>query len=83
MSPRLVRSPHGSALTCKGWPQEAAYRMIQNNLDPEVAERPDDLVVYGRRGQAEVEDAVAGEPEGTGGEEVSEETDRDKMRSEE
>ena len=50
--PRLVRAPRGATLTCKGWLQEAAYRMLQNNLDPEVAERPDDLVVYGGRGQA-------------------------------
>jgi len=50
--PRPVRAPHGSQLTCKSWLAEAAYRMIQNNLDPEVAERPDDLVVYGGRGQA-------------------------------
>lgn len=50
--PRPVRAPRGSQLTCKSWPTEAAYRMIQNNLDPEVAERPDDLVVYGGRGQA-------------------------------
>ena len=49
---RIIRAPRGSTLTCKGWLQEAAYRMIQNNLDPEVAERPDDLVVYGGRGQA-------------------------------
>ncbi len=49
---RTVRAPRGSALTCKNWLIEAAYRMIQNNLDPEVAERPDDLVVYGGRGQA-------------------------------
>ncbi|MCJ7707918.1 MAG: urocanate hydratase, partial [Anaerolineales bacterium] len=51
-SPRVVRAPRGSSLTCKSWLTEAAYRMIQNNLDPEVAERPDDLVVYGGRGQA-------------------------------
>jgi urocanate hydratase len=50
--PRLVRAPHGSQLTCKSWLTEAAYRMIQNNLDPEVAERPQELVVYGGRGQA-------------------------------
>ena len=50
--PRTIRAPRGIQLTCKGWLQEAAYRMIQNNLDPEVAERPDDLVVYGGRGQA-------------------------------
>ena len=49
---RIVRSPRGSSLTCKSWLTEAAYRMIQNNLDPEVAERPEDLVVYGGRGQA-------------------------------
>jgi urocanate hydratase len=49
---RTVRAPRGSTLACKGWLQEAAYRMLQNNLDPEVAERPDDLVVYGGRGQA-------------------------------
>jgi urocanate hydratase len=51
-SPRTVRAPHGTTLTCKSWLTEAPYRMIQNNLDPEVAERPQDLVVYGGRGQA-------------------------------
>jgi len=50
--PRPVRAPRGTTLTCKNWQIEAAYRMIQNNLDPEVAERPQDLVVYGGRGQA-------------------------------
>jgi urocanate hydratase len=50
--PRLVRAPRGTQLACKSWLTEAAYRMIQNNLDPEVAERPEDLVVYGGRGQA-------------------------------
>ena len=50
--PRMVRAPRGTQLTCKSWSTEAAYRMIQNNLDPEVAERPQDLVVYGGRGQA-------------------------------
>lgn len=45
--PRVVRAPRGTQLTCKSWQTEAAYRMIQNNLDPEVAERPQDLVVYG------------------------------------
>jgi urocanate hydratase len=50
--PRTVRAPRGVQLTCKNWLSEAAYRMIQNNLDPEVAERPQDLVVYGGRGQA-------------------------------
>ena len=50
--PRTVRAPRGIDLTCKNWLSEAAYRMIQNNLDPEVAEKPDDLVVYGGRGKA-------------------------------
>ena len=50
--PRPVRAPRGTQLTCKSWLTEAVYRMIQNNLDPEVAERPDDLVVYGGRGRA-------------------------------
>ncbi|TET37097.1 MAG: urocanate hydratase [Anaerolineales bacterium] len=50
--PRLVRAPRGTELTCKSWLTEAAYRMIQNNLDPEVAEKPDELIVYGGRGQA-------------------------------
>lgn len=52
VKPRIVRSPRGTKLSCKSWLTEAAFRMIQNNLDPEVAERPDDLVVYGGRGQA-------------------------------
>ena len=51
-SPRPVHAPRGTHLTCKSWLTEAAYRMIQNNLDPAVAERPDDLVVYGGRGRA-------------------------------
>src|SRR6476620_2441290 len=42
---RTIRAPRGTALTCKGWPQEAALRMLMNNLDPDAAERPDDLVV--------------------------------------
>ncbi len=50
--PRLVRAPHGTQLTCKSWLSEAAYRMIQNNLDPDVAEKPEELIVYGGRGQA-------------------------------
>ncbi|MCK6477674.1 MAG: urocanate hydratase [Phycisphaerales bacterium] len=50
--PRTVRAPRGSVLTCASWPIEAAMRMLMNNLDPEVAERPEDLVVYGGRGQA-------------------------------
>ena len=49
---RIIRSPRGTALTCKGWPQEAALRMLMNNLDPDVAERPDDLIVYGGTGKA-------------------------------
>jgi urocanate hydratase len=49
---RIVRAPRGTKLACKNWLIEAPYRMIQNNLDPEVAERPEDLVVYGGRGQA-------------------------------
>ena len=51
-TPRVVRAPRGTQLTCKSWLTEAPFRMIQNNLDPEVAERPQDLVVYGGRGQA-------------------------------
>lgn len=51
-SARKVTAPRGTTLTCKSWLTEAAYRMLQNNLDPEVAERPEDLVVYGGRGQA-------------------------------
>ncbi len=49
---RVIRAPKGSHLTCRNWVTEAAYRMIQNNLDPEVAERPEDLVVYGGIGKA-------------------------------
>ena len=49
---RIIRAPRGTSLTCKGWPQEAALRMLMNNLDPDVAERPDDLVVYGGTGKA-------------------------------
>jgi urocanate hydratase len=51
-NPRIVRAPRGNKLTCKNWLSEAAYRMIQNNLDPDVAEKPEDLVVYGGRGKA-------------------------------
>ncbi|HWJ21583.1 MAG TPA: urocanate hydratase [Gemmatimonadaceae bacterium] len=50
--PRPVRAPRGSVISCKGWQQEAALRMLMNNLDPDVAERPDDLVVYGGTGKA-------------------------------
>ena len=49
---RKVRAPHGTKLSCKGWTQEAALRMLMNNLDPEVAERPDELIVYGGTGKA-------------------------------
>ncbi|MBC6463699.1 urocanate hydratase [Actinomadura sp. HBU206391] len=50
--PRPVRSPRGTTLSTKGWPQEAALRMLMNNLDPEVAEHPDELIVYGGSGRA-------------------------------
>jgi urocanate hydratase len=49
---RTIRAPRGSTLSCKGWQQEAALRMLMNNLDPDVAERPQDLVVYGGTGKA-------------------------------
>src|SRR5258707_12590083 len=49
---RIVRAPRGTDLSCKGWLQEAAMRMLMNNLDPEVAEDPDNLIVYGGRGRA-------------------------------
>src|SRR6202043_2299286 len=49
---RIVHAPHGTTLSCKGWQQEAAMRMLMNNLDPAVAERPNDLVVYGGSGRA-------------------------------
>ena len=47
-----IRAPRGTTLSCKGWHQEAALRMLMNNLDPDVAERPGDLVVYGGAGKA-------------------------------
>src|SRR3954454_7892227 len=47
-----ITAPRGTSLSCKGWPQEAALRMLMNNLDPEVAERPDELIVYGGSGKA-------------------------------
>ncbi len=50
--PRVVRAPRGTGLSCRGWPQEAALRLLMNNLDPEVAERPDELIVYGGTGKA-------------------------------
>lgn len=49
---RIVRAPRGTTLTCANWQIEAAYRMIQNNLDPDVAFDPDHLIVYGGRGRA-------------------------------
>ncbi len=52
MSARTVCAPRGRELSCRGWPQEAALRMLMNNLDPEVAERPEDLIVYGGTGKA-------------------------------
>jgi urocanate hydratase len=51
-NPRIVRAPRGTQLTCKSWLTEAPYRMLQNNLDPDVAEKPDELIVYGGRGRA-------------------------------
>jgi urocanate hydratase len=52
LSPGPFRAPRGKAISCKGWQQEAALRMLLNNLDPEVAEKPDELVVYGGTGKA-------------------------------
>ncbi len=52
MTAREIRAPRGSDLSCRSWPQEAALRMLMNNLDPDVAERPEDLVVYGGTGRA-------------------------------
>jgi urocanate hydratase len=52
ISTRTIRAPRGTTISCKGWLQEAALRMLMNNLDPDVAERPDDLVVYGGSGKA-------------------------------
>ena len=49
---QVVRAPHGTSLSCKGWHQEAAMRMLMNNLDPDVAEKPDELIVYGGTGKA-------------------------------
>jgi urocanate hydratase len=70
MSAREVRAPRGTELSCRSWPQEAALRMLMNNLDPEVAERPDDLVVYGGTGRAarswEAFDAIVAELRGLG-----------------
>ena len=52
MNARPVHAPRGTELSCRGWQQEAALRMLMNNLDPDVAERPDELVVYGGTGKA-------------------------------
>ena len=52
VSARTVHAPRGAERSCRGWPQEAALRMLMNNLDPDVAERPDELVVYGGTGRA-------------------------------
>ena len=66
---RPVRAPRGTELTCRGWQQEAALRMLMNNLDPEVAENPDALVVYGGTGRAarswEAFDAIVRELRGS------------------
>src|SRR5258708_12121620 len=51
-APTSIRAPRGNSIPCKGWQQEAAMRMLMNNLDPDVAERPQDLVVYGGTGRA-------------------------------
>src|ERR1700722_14682584 len=52
MTLRRIRAPKGNTLSCKGWHQEAALRMLMNNLDPDIAERPQDLIVYGGTGKA-------------------------------
>jgi urocanate hydratase len=52
LKPHTIRAPRGTQLTCKGWIQEAALRMLMNNLDPEVAEKPQELIVYGGTGKA-------------------------------
>ena len=49
---RIINAPTGSKISCKGWIQEAAMRMLMNNLDPNVAERPEDLIIYGGSGKA-------------------------------
>ena len=50
-APAIIRAPRGNSITCKGWHQEAAMRMLMNNLDPDVAEKPEELIVYGGRGK--------------------------------
>ncbi|MGH3342741.1 MAG: urocanate hydratase [Carbonactinosporaceae bacterium] len=71
---RVVRAPRGQQLSCRGWPQEAALRMLMNNLDPEVAEHPDELVVYGGSGKAarswEAYDAIVRTLHGLGDDET-------------
>ena len=71
---RVIRAPRGTEISCKGWQQEAALRMLMNNLDPDVAERPDDLVVYGGRGKAarnwEAFDAIVRSLRGLGSDET-------------
>src|SRR5207237_10819355 len=71
---RTIRAPRGAQLSCLGWPQEAALRMLMNNLDPEVAERPEDLVVYGGTGRAarswEAFDAIVRELRGLKGDQT-------------
>src|SRR5512142_1755690 len=49
---RTVRAPRGTQISCKSWLQEAALRMLMNNLDPDVAEKPEELIIYGGRGKA-------------------------------
>src|SRR5258708_37353741 len=65
-APRPVRAPRGTDLSCRDWPQEAAMRMLMNNLDPEGAEHPDQLIVYGGSGPAarswEAFHAIVGSP---------------------
>ncbi len=52
MTSKPIHAPRGKEISCKGWPQEAALRCLMNNLDPDVAEKPDELIVYGGRGKA-------------------------------
>jgi urocanate hydratase len=74
MTARIIHAPRGADITCQGWPQEAAMRMLMNNLDPEVAERPEDLVVYGGTGKAarswEAFDVIVRELKRLGGEQT-------------
>ncbi|HET7929442.1 MAG TPA: urocanate hydratase [Actinomycetota bacterium] len=74
MSAREIRAPRGTTLSCRSWPQEAALRMLMNNLDPDVAERPQDLVVYGGTGRAarswEAYDAIVRTLRGLGDDET-------------